>query len=180
MSSLHVWETLEISLVAQGQYANPYMEVDVWADLKGPGFEKRCYGFWDGENSFKIRVCATAAGEWTYVTGSDRDDAGLAGKTGGFSAVDWTEQEKQENPCRRGMIVATPNQHGFMYSDGTPVYLLGDTEWSAFTSRYPLYEDDSPRPWGPGIGLKDIIRRRKEQGFNAITTISALDRKSVV
>jgi len=22
--------------------------VDVWVQLKGPGFDKRCYGFWDG------------------------------------------------------------------------------------------------------------------------------------
>ncbi|HEY5465776.1 MAG TPA: DUF5060 domain-containing protein, partial [Clostridia bacterium] len=173
MSTMHVWETLEITLSAQKKYANPYMEVDVWADLKGPGFEKRCYGFWDGGSSFKIRVCATGVGEWNYITGTNMDDAGLVGKTGSFSAIDWTEEEKQENPCRRGMVIATPNQHGFMYSDGTPVYILADTEWSAFTFRYPLYEDDTPRPWGPGIGLKDVIRRRKEQGFNAIATISA-------
>lgn len=173
MDTKHLWETLEITLTAQERYGNPYMEVDVWADLTGPGFEKRCYGFWDGGNLFRIRVCATAKGEWAYVTGSNRQDAGLAGKTGCFRAVPWTEEEKQANACRRGMIVATPNQHGFMYADGTPVYLLADTEWAAFTYRYPLYEDNTPRPVGPEIGLKEVIRQRKAQGFNAIATISA-------
>ncbi len=28
----HVWEKVEIVLKAQGDYENPYMEVDVWAD----------------------------------------------------------------------------------------------------------------------------------------------------
>ena len=54
-----VWEKVEIVLraephgvgephsVGEGEYANPYTDVEVWVDLEGPGFRKRCYGFWD-------------------------------------------------------------------------------------------------------------------------------------
>ena len=43
--TIHLWETFEITLHARKKYENCYTEVCVWADLKGPGFEKRCFGF---------------------------------------------------------------------------------------------------------------------------------------
>ena len=50
----HVWEKQEITLKAQRSLENPYQSVDVWVDLAGPGFRKRVYGFWDGENTFRV------------------------------------------------------------------------------------------------------------------------------
>jgi len=35
----HVWERQEITLLAQNSYPNPYLSVDVWVDLTGPGFQ---------------------------------------------------------------------------------------------------------------------------------------------
>src|ERR1051326_4405051 len=61
---LHVWEKMEIALHAAGKYENPYKDVTVWVDLKGPHFDKRCYGFWDGGNTFRVRVMATEPGDW--------------------------------------------------------------------------------------------------------------------
>ena len=57
--TVHVWEKIEVVLQAQNAYGNSYTEVEVWVDLQGPGFEKRVYGFWDGGNTFKVRVLAT-------------------------------------------------------------------------------------------------------------------------
>ena len=39
VSVAHVWEKVEIPLRAQTVHANPYTEVLVWVDLKGPGFD---------------------------------------------------------------------------------------------------------------------------------------------
>ena len=75
----HVWEKVEITLHAGKHYDNPYTEVEVWVDLKGPGFEKRCYGFWDGDNIFKVRVLAVAPGLWKWSSGSNQTDTGLNG-----------------------------------------------------------------------------------------------------
>jgi hypothetical protein len=169
----HVWEKVEITLQASASYENPYTDVEVWADLEGPGFKRRCYGFWDGDNTFRIRVLATAAGTWTWRTGSNQNDAGLAGKTGQFTSTAWDEAEKKENPCRRGMVKASANGHAFEYSDGTPYFLVGDTWWATPTFRYPWYDDDKTRPLGPGVGLKDYVRFRKDQGFNCIAMIAA-------
>jgi len=67
---VHVWEKVEIPLQATNAYANPYTDAQAWVELKGPGFERRCYGFWDGGNTFRVRVLATTPGKWTWRSGS--------------------------------------------------------------------------------------------------------------
>jgi len=170
----HVWEKVEITLTTNKSYENPYTDVEVWADLKGPGFCRRCYGFWDGDNTFRIRLLATTPGKWSWRTGSNQQDAGLNGKTGTFTAVDWDEARKNENPCRRGMIKATANGHAFEYADGTPFFLLGDTWWATPTFRFRWHNDNKKRPIGPNAGFKDYVRFRRAQGFNCFAMIAAL------
>ena len=45
----HVWEKQELTFTAVSALANPYTDVVMWVDLTGPGFQKRIYGFWDGD-----------------------------------------------------------------------------------------------------------------------------------
>ena len=170
----HVWEKVEITLHAEKSYKNPYKETEVWVDLKGPGFNKRCYGFWDGDDTFRVRVLATAPGTWTWSSGSNQSDPGLNGVTGTFSALGWAEPEKEQNPCRRGMVKPSANGHTFEYADGTVFFLLGDTWWPTATFRYRWYDDDRQRPIGPKAGFKDYVKFRKKQGFNCIAMIAAL------
>ena len=122
-----VWTKVEITLQVDKAYDNPYKDVEVWVDLTGPDFEKRCYGFWDGGKTFRVRVMATAPGSWTWRSGASKSDSGLAGVTGRFKALAWTEAQKAQNPCRRGMIRACANGHAFEYADKTPFFLMGDT-----------------------------------------------------
>jgi hypothetical protein len=170
---VHVWEKREIALEAARSYANPYTGVVVWVDLSGPGFHKRVYGFWDGGSTFRVRVLAPAPGEWSWVSGSEPADPGLAGRKGSFSAVPWTEPEKAANLCRRGFLRATPNGHAFEHADGTPFLMIGDTWWSAPTYRFRWTADDVRHPMGPEATFKDMVRFRKEQGFNAIAMLAA-------
>ncbi|UCG57604.1 MAG: DUF4038 domain-containing protein [Phycisphaerales bacterium] len=170
----HVWEKVEVVLRAETQHQNPYTDVEVWVDLQGPDFKKRCYGFWDGGNVFRVRVLAVRPGRWQFNSGSNQSDSGLNGVTGDFTAIAWSEVEKDQNPCRRGMIGASANGHAFEYADGTPFFLLGDTWWPVPTFRYRWYNDDKERPIGPEAGLKDYLRFRKKQGFNCIAMIAAL------
>ena len=72
----HVWEMVEVTLTSRKTYNNPFTEMTVWLDLKGPGFNKRCYGFWDGGNTFRIRITATTPGTWTWKSGSKPADPG--------------------------------------------------------------------------------------------------------
>jgi len=174
VQSCHVWEKVEITLRAENSYENAYRDVIVWVDLKGPGFSKRCYGFWDGGDTFRVRVLGTAAGVWTWRSGSNQRDSGLNGKIGSFTAVAWAEEDKQANPCRRGMVKSSANGHAFEYADGSVFFLMGDTWWPVGTFRYPWYDDDTPRPMGPGAGIKDYLRYRRKQGYNCIAMVAAL------
>ncbi|MHC4757768.1 MAG: DUF5060 domain-containing protein, partial [Planctomycetota bacterium] len=170
----HVWEKVEITLQAEETYSNPYTEVEVWVDLQGPDFEKRCYGFWDGDNIFRVRIMATKEGQWQWVSGSNQSDEGLNKKSGTFTAKTWTGEEKGTNPLRRGMVKASANGHAFEYDDGTIYFMLGDTWWPTGTFRYPWYNDDKERPIGPTAGFKDYVKYRKKQGYNCVAMIATL------
>lgn len=171
--TVHVWEKQQLTLTAAKSYTNPYTELTVWVDLTGPNFKKRIYGFWDGDRTFHVRVLATEPGKWSWRSGSDPADPGLAGKSGAFTAIPWTEAEKQQNPLRRGFLRATANHHAIEQADGTPFFILGDTWWAAGTNCFRWYDDDKERPIGPTAGFKDYVRYRKAQGFNVVGIIAS-------
>src|ERR1035437_4224507 len=110
-AAVHIWDKQELTLTSARSWANPYTDVTVFVDLTGPNFKKRIYGFWDGGQTYRVRVVATAPGTWTWRSGSDPTDQCRGAKPGSFVAVDWTEAEKLKNPLRRGFLRATPNHH---------------------------------------------------------------------
>ena len=135
-------------------YANPYVDVECWIELAGPGFAKRVYGFWDGGRTFKVRFVATAPGEWRWTSGSNQpDDAGLNGGRGRLRAVAWSDDEKTGEPNRRGFVRATPNGHALQHADGTPFFLVGDTWLAASTWRLPLRGGPPAADYVPASGI---------------------------
>jgi len=76
------------------------------------------------------------AGEWTWRSGSSPTDPGLSGLHGEFRAIDWSEEEKQQNPLRRGFLRATANHHAIEQADGSPFFIIGDTWYAAATNRF--------------------------------------------
>lgn len=170
---VHVWEMQELSFTAGNSYKNPYTDVKMWVDLSGPGFNKRVYGFWDGGSVFRVRVVATHAGVWTWKSGSNTNDPGLTGRSGSFTAVEWSEEEKKENPLRHGFIRVSKNHHALIYADSTPYFAIGDTWFSLASNRFKWYDDTVQRPMGPNAGFKDYVRLRKAQGFNWVSMIAA-------
>lgn len=171
--TVRIWEKHELKFAAQNHFANPYTDATVWVDLEGPGFQKRVYGFWNGGKEFCVRVVATAPGTWRWKSGSEPHDAGLAGKEGAFDAGEWTEEEKQENPLRRGFLRASVNLHALETADGEPFFVLGDTWYAAGTNRFRWYDDDQERAIGPEAGFKDYVRYRKAQGYNWVNILAA-------
>ncbi|RDC62347.1 DUF5060 domain-containing protein [Adhaeribacter pallidiroseus] len=172
-SPIHVWEMQELLFTAKNTYQNPYTEVVVWVDLTGPGFQKRVYGFWNGGNTFLVRLVAVQPGAWSWKSGSNTNDPGLSKQAGAFTAVNWTNQELKENPLRRGFLRASANGHALNYADGTPYFAIGDTWFSAGAHRFKWYDDEVKRPIGPKAGFKDYVRYRKAQGYNWINMIAA-------
>ena len=173
---VHTWELQEITLQSSSTYRNPYTDVECWVELKGPGFAKRVYGFWDGGETFRVRVVAPAPGSWNWTSGSNQPaDNGLNGKSGGFRVREWTEAEKQANPNRRGFLRATHNGHALQYADGAPFFLVGDTWLGAATWRLPFTGaavDPNYEP-GPDVTFEAATAYRKRQGFNSVSMIAA-------
>ena len=158
----HVYEVVEEVFHAEKDYANAYMEVDLWVELTGPDATYRIPAFWDGGNTFRARLVATAPGEWRWSTSNQTGDSGLDGKSGTFSAEAWAEPEMQANPNRRGFIRSSANNHTLEYADGTPFFYAGDTWWSALTRIYSWDSDQGKA----GISFQDALALRKAQGFN--------------
>ncbi len=174
-AATHVWELQELEFQAVKKYANPYTEVTCWIDLKGPGFSKRIYGFWDGGQTIRVRFVATAPGQWTWKSGSNQDDRGLNGKSGTLAAVAWTEAEKEQNPNRRGFVRAAPNGHALVHADGTPFFMVGDTWLAGATWRLPFTGTTPEANYepGPGITFEAALAYRKRQGYNSVSMIAA-------
>lgn len=172
----HTWEMIEIALEAQKSYNNCYTEVTCWIDLEGPGFARRIFGFWDGGSVYRVRFVLTKAGEWNWQSGSNQPgDAGLSGQSGAFTGIGWSEEEKQQNPNRRGFVRASANGHALQYADGTPFFLTGDTWLAGATWRLPYRNASPPEGYvpGPGIGFEDAVIYRKNQGYNSVSMIAS-------
>ena len=175
LAETHVYEVVEKVFHAQKDYGNAYLEVDLWVELTGPGGTYRIPAFWDGGNTFRARLVATAPGEWRWSTSNQTGDSGLDGKSGTFSAAAWTESEMQANPNRRGFIRRSTNNHTLEYADGTPFFYAGDTWWSALTRIYSWDSDQGKA----GISFQDALALRKAQGFTGINMIACFPTDTV-
>lgn len=150
VAAVQVYDVVEETFIASKTYSNPYVDVDLWVTLTGPGGNYRIPAFWDGDNTFRVRLVATKPGDWRWSTGSRTGDSGLDNKSGSFRAVAWTEAEKKANPNRRGFVRVASNKHTLEYADGTPFFYTGDTWWSALTRIYS---------WGTDECLAQIVER---------------------
>ncbi|MFW5685415.1 MAG: DUF4038 domain-containing protein [Spirochaetota bacterium] len=171
--TVHVWELVEVELSCTALLENPYTQVEVWVDLAGPDFARRVYGFWDGDNRFVVRLVATRPGSWRWTSGASVQNVGLDGQSGAFTAVAWSAEEVERNPCRRGFLRATPNGHGFQYADGTPHYYLADTWWATPTFRYPWVDGEQPLPEWAAMSFQELVEHRRAQGYTGVAMLAA-------
>jgi hypothetical protein len=112
------WSVKEITLAARGTYA--YTDEGVTATFTGPsGIQKMVHGFWDGGSTWRIRFAPTREGAWSYTTTSS--DAGLNGKTGGFTCV--APKAGNHGFLRRD----SNNRTSFVWDDGSRYFMWGQT-----------------------------------------------------
>ncbi len=116
----------EASFKATGRYANPYTDSKASAVIRRPDGTKRTLDlFWDGADTWKIRISPDLVGRWRFKVRSA--DEGLDGQTGQFTCV---------KSQRKGSIQPMPGfSHHFAYQDGTPFLFWADTAWA-------LYQDE--------------------------------------
>jgi hypothetical protein len=114
------WGVQELTLRSARAYNNPFTEVRIQGQFRSQGREVTVEGFYDGEQTWKVRFMPEAAGEWTFTTTSTDPD--LNGKSGSFIA-------DTPGPRNHGPVVVQGRYH-FAYADGTPYFPLGTTVYN--------------------------------------------------
>ncbi|MDM7860554.1 DUF4038 domain-containing protein [Alteromonas sp. ASW11-36] len=165
-----VYQIYEKTFYAENSYNNPYLDVDLWVMLTGPGVEYRVPAFWDGGNTFRVRLVATHPGAWFWSTESVTGDAGLDNKSGSFVATEWNEQEKLDNPNRRGFLKVS--NRVLEYADGTPFFMTVDTKSTLLTDIF-RWDSGNIQPGLAGVSFQDAVIQRKSLGFNTFQVISS-------
>ena len=112
------WGYFEVELRA-AVTGNPFTDVRLEAIFYNDTDTFQINGFYDGEDSYKIRFMPQQKGRWDYVTRSN--NAALDSKKGSFLCV----SPKAGN---RGSIVVKDTFY-FSYKDSTPFYPLGTTAY---------------------------------------------------
>ena len=125
-----IWSRCDIILDSQKQYKNPYLDVQIDAEFTHESGKKiHLYGFWNGDNEWRVRFAPTLTGKWNYtVTCSDAENPDLHNIKGSIIAIESTGNSMID---RHGFVKISDNGRYFVYDDGTPFYWLGDTNWQA-------------------------------------------------
>jgi hypothetical protein len=153
-----LWQPAEFALRSAVLRDGPTPTTDLRATFtSASGQERRVYGFWDGEDTWRVRFAPTEEGAWRGVTRcSDRADSGLhhqvlelrAGPPSGGTAFE-----------RHGPIRVAGDGRHLEHLDGTPFLWLADTCWNG-----PLRSDDAE--W------QAYLRTRSEQSFSVVQWVA--------
>jgi len=117
VESVELWGCFETALRSGRAYANPFADVDISARFACNGESLTVKGFYDGDDTWKLRCMPTREGRWTFTTQSP--DPELNGRTGSFLCV-------PPSKGNHGPVRVARTWH-FAYADGTPYFQVGTT-----------------------------------------------------
>ena len=112
------WGRYEISLLAKVT-GNPF-DVEFTATFSGPDTTLTVRGFYDGNDTFRIRFMPMIQGTWSYVTKSEI--SGLNEMRGRLECV--APSKGNHGP------VKVDGTYNFKYADGTRYYPVGTTSYN--------------------------------------------------
>ncbi|NOZ20195.1 MAG: DUF4038 domain-containing protein [Planctomycetes bacterium] len=158
MPTVEQWRVFETHIESNGDYANPFLDVDVKVHFTAPsGRAVVIDGFWDEGPRWGIRFSPDEVGEWEWRTESSvPDDADLHNRTGSFQCVPY----EGDNPLyRHGPVRLSANRLHFEHADGTKFFWLADTAWNGVLR-------STKEDWSR------YLKTRREQRFTAIQFVS--------
>lgn len=159
------WQSVELSFKAADRHQNPYEDILLEATVTGPDDRTRkIEGFYDGDDTWKVRFCPDQPGLWKWTTGCNQADSGLSGRSG---TVDVGPAAADGNPLHEhgGLLKVSENRRCLTYSDGTPFFWLGDTWWWCPGSHVSIHGSTNPEIKSM---YRHLIAKRKQQGFNIV------------
>lgn len=126
------WQPVEIVLAGTGDWANPYVDVDVWASFRhDDGTTLVRPAFWDGGSTWRVRFAPPKAGTWHWRSRSVPRDGGLAGQSGTIEVVAPSADAAGTTAfARHGFWTIPPGTRTLRHADGTPAVMVGDTPWA--------------------------------------------------
>jgi hypothetical protein len=113
------WGRFELTL-NNNYKGNPYKDAQLQATFTGPDTSYTVAGFYDGDNTFKLRFMPQRTGNWQYITKSNI--AALNNKKGSFECI-------TADGSNHG-IVRVSDTYNFKYADGKQYYPLGTTAYA--------------------------------------------------
>jgi Protein of unknown function (DUF4038)/Domain of unknown function (DUF5060) len=119
-SQVEQWGIQEVVLRSGHAYGNFLKEVEFQCRFRSAGRDLLVAGFYDGNQTWKVRLMPDNQGQWSFETVSN--DPELNGKTGSF-------QVGKPGPDNHGPVRVRGKYH-FAYADGTPYFLLGTTAYA--------------------------------------------------
>jgi hypothetical protein len=121
------WRAAEIALAAADGFANPYTDVDVWADFSAAdGTTLRRPAFYDGDGTWRVRFAAPSPGAWQWVSAAAVDDPGLHAE----GILEVGHEPSNNRLYRHGFWRMSPGGRSLVHADGMPVVLVADTVWA--------------------------------------------------
>jgi Domain of unknown function (DUF5605)/Domain of unknown function (DUF5060)/Protein of unknown function (DUF4038) len=110
------WGRVEVELAGPA-HGNPFVDVELVAEVTGPGPARRVPGFYDGDGTYRIRLLADDLGEWSWRTISNARS--LDGIEGSFTCT-------EPAAGAHGLVRVADTFH-FAHDDGTPYRPVGTT-----------------------------------------------------
>ncbi len=111
------WSVEEISFHSNRKYQNPFSDVQLQGRFTSKDQTVSVTGFYDGNDTWRIRFMPDHQGSWTFTTVSN--DPQLSGHSGNFHV-------QAPSHGNHGPVRVAKTFH-FSYADGTHYFLLGTT-----------------------------------------------------
>jgi len=128
--SIEIWKKYEQEFTSTKLYDNPIYDVQNFDIVftSPTGREKKVYGFWDGEKSWKVRFMPDELGKWTWASiCSDKENSGLHDQSGSFECI---ASKSELDIYRHGAIIHPKGAYYLSHSDGTPFFWVACTAWN--------------------------------------------------
>ena len=149
--SIEKFGVFEVALEAVKRYDNPYVELNTEAEIVRPdGSIWSIPLFWDGGQTWKLRVSPDLEGKWSYKINSD--DKGLNKKSGSFTCI--LSERRGSIQFMNGFL------HHFQYQHGEKMWFMGETAWALFTDNAEEKHDRN--------AVGKFLETRASQGFNVV------------
>lgn len=153
-------QVAEWTFTATKQRQDPWGEITVAAVMAGSdGKSLRVPAFWDGGQTWRVRLTAVSGTYQVRTECSDPADTGLHGQEATLTVG--PADAKHASPLyRHGAIRIAANGKHFEHADGTPFQWFADTWWMQMSERVAFPDD-----------FAKLIARRVEQGFTVVQTV---------